>query len=568
MTKNQKILLALVIGLAAFLIFFRLTRHDLLGDDAHYAFRSIGYFDFMASKQQTTPVQWFGYRPWWSYLSFHDHPPLYFLIHYVVFKLFGVSVLMARIPTALAALGLAAVVFFMVKRLSGTFVAALLSSVFLAVNNYFIWTGRIGLLEGIFVFLAVLGISFLIRGLQEKRFLVWSGVFFGLAFLTKYTLLFFFPAIVLYLIIWERRVFRRKEFWAGLLLMLVLALPVVVYNWQMWQTRGHFDVQFDRIFPADHHDWDILKGQSPGWSFSGLAAARTLADGFGYPYFLALLAGTATLLYLVKRNFLPKPALLFPLVLFSLWLGLGLAGGADRWLGVTAPFAAVILGLSTAKVFERFRAWKLEAAFLTVLAGLGAYSIFYTVNSNHAKRPWTSPAHYADFRTDNLGYNQLDARLSQLLSGATSSPETKSLLEQWWYASSSPETVKLAGFDRSPEKDNYQPFVLYDSNTDWFPDLWTFEKWKLHHKIVIMTVNEFAIVVKNEADHLLDVQPWTDIYFIKAGETVASRSRIKFPEIDLFLQNYKQMGIQPELIYDDQGRVAFYVYHQTVPQLR
>src|SRR3989338_6676715 len=102
MTKTQKLLFVAILAIGAGFIFFRLTRADMLGDDATYALRSIGYFDYLASAEQTTPVQWFGYRPWWSFLSFHDHPPLYFLIHYTAFKLFGVSALAARVPTALA----------------------------------------------------------------------------------------------------------------------------------------------------------------------------------------------------------------------------------------------------------------------------------------------------------------------------------------------------------------------------------------------------------------------------------------------------------------------------------
>src|SRR3989344_3374609 len=141
MSRNQKLVLAGIVLLAAFLIFFRLTRHDILGDDGHYSFRAIGYFDYLGSLEQTTPVQWFGERPWWSLLSFHDHPPLVFLIQHIFFKLFGVSLLVSRLPAALAAVGSVLVLFFIGRKL-GEINAGLFAAAALAVNSYFLWTGR------------------------------------------------------------------------------------------------------------------------------------------------------------------------------------------------------------------------------------------------------------------------------------------------------------------------------------------------------------------------------------------------------------------------------------------
>src|SRR3989338_5805031 len=66
-----KTLFALILLLAFVLIFFRLTRPDMMSDDAHYSFRSIFYLDFLASQKQTVPWRWFGKIPAWSKLSFH-----------------------------------------------------------------------------------------------------------------------------------------------------------------------------------------------------------------------------------------------------------------------------------------------------------------------------------------------------------------------------------------------------------------------------------------------------------------------------------------------------------------
>ena len=84
-----KTLFALILLLAFVLIFFRLTRPDMMSDDAHYSFRSIFYLDFLASQKQTTPLQWFGEILSWSKLSFHDAPPMIFFIQHAFFEIFG-----------------------------------------------------------------------------------------------------------------------------------------------------------------------------------------------------------------------------------------------------------------------------------------------------------------------------------------------------------------------------------------------------------------------------------------------------------------------------------------------
>ncbi len=66
--------------------------HDsLYGDEPAYLVRSMGWHDSLGSNLQSTPAQWFDSVPWWSNLSFHDHPPLVFAVNKVSFSLFGDS---------------------------------------------------------------------------------------------------------------------------------------------------------------------------------------------------------------------------------------------------------------------------------------------------------------------------------------------------------------------------------------------------------------------------------------------------------------------------------------------
>src|SRR3989338_5227713 len=94
--------LLLILVVAGVLRFYQLGLADVITDEVLIAFRSIGYIDFFSSPYQTTPWEWFSDLPWWLKLSFHDHPPLIFLIQHWFFQLLGQNVIVLRLPFALA----------------------------------------------------------------------------------------------------------------------------------------------------------------------------------------------------------------------------------------------------------------------------------------------------------------------------------------------------------------------------------------------------------------------------------------------------------------------------------
>ena len=133
------------------LLFFRLAAHDPLTDEEEIAFRAIGYMDFLAAPYQTTPYEWFATPPWWVGLSFHDHPPLLFAVEHVVFRLFGDSLLVLRLPFALLGVVSLLLLGALARRLYGETVACLVL-VLGAVNTYWLWVFRLGLQEGPVIF--------------------------------------------------------------------------------------------------------------------------------------------------------------------------------------------------------------------------------------------------------------------------------------------------------------------------------------------------------------------------------------------------------------------------------
>ena len=553
MTRNHKILFVVILAVATFLIFFRLGRADLLSDDGHYATRALGYFDFMSSAQQTTPLQWFGERPWWSYLSFHDHPPLYFFVQHIFFQLFGDTVVVSRLTSALAAVGTVAVMFFLGRRFGGA-TTGFLAMGAVAVNNYFIWQGRIGLLEALFTFWLMLGILLLVKGLEDNsKFFVWGGAVFGAALLSKYTVFFALLGIAVFLLWRERQVLRNKKFWLGVFVFFLFAAPLVVYNLEMYQARGHFDVQFADVFGQSNRDWPVLSSRVGPWQLDFGALLNYLGSGLSWPYLAAVaaaFAGVAVLAWRSRQHLLWLPlVILFSMLVFFLYVG-----AADRWLGVMAPLGALILAIALRQIWQ----WRIAWVAATVLAG---YFLVYTFSTNHALAAPQSRAWVSTLRQENVGFNQLDKKLSAFFHDKRPNPAAAELVRRFWYNGIRTEAIDFESI-RDGSREDLPYLVVYEATLPWFPTSWVFDRQRFYRGFFIADSAEFAKILSSPGPRSVFDQYLSHlgVLFIKSGPGAKRQSDLIPPETEGILKHYTDLNIEPEIIYDDKGREAFYIY--------
>lgn len=66
----------------------------------------------------------------------------------------------------------------------------------------------------------------------EKKHILLTGLFIGLAFLSKYTGLFIWAGIGLYILVFDRKRLKNPWLYAAALITLVCTIPVVYWNWQ------------------------------------------------------------------------------------------------------------------------------------------------------------------------------------------------------------------------------------------------------------------------------------------------------------------------------------------------
>lgn len=563
MTRTEKIVFGLLLLLILVLIFFRLDRPDMVADEGHYAFRALGYFDYLSSYKQSTPIQWFGYRPWWSYLSFHDHTPLYFAIQHAFFALFGASMFVARLTSACCSIG-SAVLVFLISRQKDSLQASFLSLGALAVNSYFVWTGRLGLLESALIFFALLGVFFLRKSEKDagnKYFLI-ASLFFGLAFLTKISFMFIGLGIFLFFAFSAYRqkswsIFKQRKALFGVLVFLAAISPYLIYNAEMQATRGHFDIQMSDLLQhsdgAVSPDWPLLHDRinAGGLPANLWSVVRTLVDGFSLPYALVLLWACG---YIAYRLFAKKEeADVLPLfILLGICTSFSFVGASAAWLGVASPFAALVLGQALGRLPRT----------PILFAGVGIvalYSLFYCLNTNlmlvpYGNSPWT----YASMRAENNGYRQLDARISSILGVVRPSSAMQEVVRLGWYKDFKPEAIQFP--QRNPALPTSNDIVVYDLNTDWFNTVWIFDRWKFYDKFLAITTEDFAKSAVNPSSLATMRKNISTMYFIEASPELEKASGIGSPWTARIAATFKIKNIQPEVVKDDRGKDAFYIY--------
>ena len=565
-----KTLFALILLLAFVLIFFRLTRPDMMSDDAHYSFRSIFYLDFLASQKQTVPLQWFGEIPAWSKLSFHDAPPMVFFIQHAFFKTFGVNAFAAKLPFALAGMISLVLVFLFAKDLYSP-AAGLFAALFLTVNNYFIWISRVGYLEGITLCFIFASLYFLIKSKPNVNYIFLSAVFLGFAFLSKYTSFYLIPFFLIY-IFWQRRDLitggHKYKLLASAAVVLVMFAPVIIYNVMMFKTRGHFDMQFAALFGQSAADWPIIERQINGNFLSNpISIFKTLSDSFSLPAFAAFIAATIFLLYegIIFKIGAHSVILLNLLFLTAIFVFIG---SADRYLALYAPFFAIAAAYSADRILNYFK--KLEPVatrapifkyiFLVGVFVFTVYQLIFAVNTNHLYKPFgKSGIAYSPIRIENAGFKQLDEYLDSLLK------ETKA--DPW---AMYPEFNKLPKMVERSKKLNsdsslksFSSLILYDLNMDWFGRTWVFEKRRLASNYLFFSFDELALISSVNKNYFKEADAGSAYIILSAAKNQSdSPMSESFSDKAGHTENYlKSQNITPiQIIRNPAGEEAFLVY--------
>ena len=543
-----------ILALAAFLRISFLSRGDTVSDEVLYAFRAIGMMDFDEAEDQTTPLEWFDPEiPWWTRLSFHDHPPLVFLAEHISMRIFGESPFGFRLPGAL--LGVASVyLLFLISRKLFGIEAGLFASAFLAVTVNHVYISRIGLQESFVIFFLLLTSYLFLKSFDRDTYFLWMGAALGGALLTKYTTIVLVPLFLSYLCIRAPEMLKNKKLWLGCLIALMLLSPVILYNIQLWRAVGHFDFQLSFIAGQRPEVWSVAPGKeigSLGYRLQTFIPTLIKTNSWMFLFF-TLLSST----FLAWSFFHDARASLF-LLLALLWVTLLILviGASYRFLTLLTPFFAMSGGVFAAWCFKRYRRVALVAFTVCTI-----WETVYSVNTEIFYYPKGEEilafAPGARSEQANWGYHELEKFLAREFEG-------KMPAQAFYMKYSFLEDRHRRAIDEAL-RDGRTPYslaVIYDGNVHAMAQLWVLDRWNIYHAWPVVKIEQYRAYMQAQGITDITTSGFEHYYFIRPTDAVLLRGAESRTDYGALLEaELVGRGISPTQIFNRRGEEAFRVY--------
>lgn len=583
--KQAFIILFVILLLAVAFRLWGLSRGDLLNDEATYAFRAVGFLDYFRWSLQETPLVWFDPGiPSWTKFSFHDHPPLVFLIQHFFILLFGENVVAFRLPSALFGAVSVLLLYFITRHLFSR-EAALIASALFAVNINHVFISRVGMQESYVIFFMLASIFFFLKALERDSYFFHTGIAVGLALLAKYTAAVLFPIFGLYLLLARPRLFLNKKLWFGLLIALAIFSPVIIYNLELYRATGYLDFQFSTIFGPRPEAWKVAPGKEIGTFIERVRQfIPNLIAGNSWVFLLLFGSALAAFLFGAVKNFshtVRRHLFLISSLTFIILLLL-LIGPSNRFLTMLTPFIAIGVGVFIYPVrtvasrstdvgitlplspptstvdgsrwrsnvvyacYQKFF-WRFPKIALVLFMPIFAFEVFYTVNNQIiyypiGPEPWlASRIRYENY---NAGNRELSAWIENELANKV---PAFVLYENYSFLRRIQEkTVTEA------ETEGYTPYpaaVILYGNFDQGERMWSFDRLMVYHGWPVIPFGDYQEIIQSRGAD----------YFVRAGFRyiyfVSSTNVVPIPE---FLTEVKE--VEPVNVYNKKGDKAFLVY--------
>ncbi|MBI3045946.1 MAG: glycosyltransferase family 39 protein [Candidatus Harrisonbacteria bacterium] len=539
----RKNILILILVISAILRLYGLSRGDTVNDEVFMAFRGIGMLDFDEAAAQTTPLEWWDPNiPWWTNLSFHDHPLLVPAAQNLFMKVFGENNFAFRLPSAI--LGVVSVyLIYLIGAALYSEKVGLISAGLLGVTLNNVYISRTGLQEPYVIFFLLLASYLFIKSLKEPRYLFWVGAAIGLGAEAKYNVLILAPIFLTYLAVWQRDYFKNKYFWQGATIFLLLVSPTIIYNLMLYRTVGHLDFQFSNIFGERPEVWKIQPGKEIG-SFTARIqnfVPRLIASHSWIFLSLTVLSFIAFLVSLFKnfKNTLENNKFLL-LVISYLLLLLLLIGPSYRFLTMLTPFLALAAAIF---IINRLNHSKLAIGALILIFG---FEIFYSWNNQIAyypvgPTPWLSSK--VRFENYNWGYNELNDWLENKLNGKM--PAITFDLK-YQFLERLRERALAEGNRQGLEL--YPALFVYAGNFDGGAKLWILDRFHIYHAWPIISLETYYQTLREKEFDYYDRVGFKEKYFILQTNMALS------PEIQVLSRGL------PTIIKNKRGDEVFGIY--------
>jgi 4-amino-4-deoxy-L-arabinose transferase-like glycosyltransferase len=228
-----------------------------------------------------------------------EHPPLYLWTQAALFRMFGIADVVAKLPSALAAIGCVALVYWLARRMLNDRLTGVLAMFALATTVYFIKYAARAMTDVPFTFLFLAAICAYVLSEDDPRWLLVAGAFTACAQMTRglagvaLPMIFFAHAAI---------VRRRVPVWyAGAGLAIAFA-PIGL--WYFYQAH-----RFGQLFFETHNGWlyrEVYGPLTPAWRrYTGLPEYVWMILKSYWPWLPAMLVGLVAAVRNPKLRLLP-----------------------------------------------------------------------------------------------------------------------------------------------------------------------------------------------------------------------------------------------------------------------
>jgi len=544
---NKKQILTTILVISAILRLFALSNGDTINDEVFYAFRGIGMMDFDEAAAQTTPLEWYDPDiPVWTSFSFHDHPPLVFATQNISMKIFGENNFGFRFPSAI--LGIASVyLIYLIGTILYSANTGLISAGILGVTLNNIYISRVGMQEAYVIFFILLASYLFLKSLENSKYLIKVGVVIGLALLTKYTSIVLIPIFLTYLALFKPTYLKKKYFWIGTFLAILIFSPVITYNMMLYINEGHFDFQVSHIVGQSIEEWQSTPGKEIGSLSDRIEnfVPRLISTNSWLLLSLFIFSVLGFLFSLFKNTKVNISKHKFLIISFIFLLILiSLIGPSYRFLTMLTPFFALSIAVFINYIYDKFSSKKI----LLVLFGLFVlFELSYSTNNQLldypvGPSPWLSSE--VRFENYNWGYNNLNEYLKNEL-------EDKMPAISFDMRYQFLQDIR----DKSIEQDlnrgltPYPALIIYSRGFDKLAKLWVLDRLHIYHAWPIISMDTYFQYLNENGFDFYEKNGFKDYYFIISSNAVLSQ------EVNNIFKN-----ISPKIIYNNRGDEAFKIY--------
>lgn len=164
-------------------------------------------------------------------LSYYSKPPMVAYMNFLSTHVFGNTELGVRINAILLSFLLSLITYFFAKKLFSekvAFVASVVPNLFtgFSINSVLFTT------DSPLIFFWALSVISFYFAIEKNTLSLWilTGVFSGLAFLSKYPAVFLLPLGILYLYLTKKELLKDLKIFSSVLVAFLIALPVLIWN--------------------------------------------------------------------------------------------------------------------------------------------------------------------------------------------------------------------------------------------------------------------------------------------------------------------------------------------------